>query len=396
MHHDFYLAWRYLRHHKGRTWILVVCLSLIGSLPVALHTLIDEGERQMMARAQSTPLLVGAPGSAVDLTLSALYFNEAAPPRITMAESDRIAETGWADPLPLYSRFRVKGHPLVGVSLDYFDFRGLAPASGAMIAMLGDCVLGADAADSLGLKSGDTLLTTPENLLDLAGVYPLKMHVAGILSKNHSPDDSAVFIDLKTAWVIEGLGHGHESQDKQAAGSPTTLAFGGGGSNRIAGAKLLTYTEITPDNVDSFHFHGDPATYPISAVIALPRDQRSATLLRGRYLDREDKAQITQPLKITQGLLQNIFKVGALFDAVLLWVGSATLLAIGLVFALSLRLRQRELQTIFLIGCSRLTVVRLVTAECLLLAGISGLFCLALLEATRHYAEPLVRHFVIT
>lgn len=389
MQHDFYLAWRYLRHHKTRSLILVSCLSLLAILPLALHLVLDEGERQMTARAAATPLLVGAKGSAVDLTLNALYFNAASQPRITMAEADRIGQTGWADPLPVYARFRIQGHPLVGVTLDYFDFRHLAPVQGDMLAMLGECVLGADAAADLKLKPGDSLLTMPENLFDLAGVYPLKLHVAGVLGKNHSPDDQAVFVDLKTAWVVEGLGHGHA--EAKSAG----LTQGQGGANVAANAKLITYTEITPDNIDSFHFHGDPATFPVSAVIAVPHDRKSSALLRGRYLSKEDTAQIVQPLETTQGLLQNIFRVGVLFDAVIALVGSATLLALGLVFALSLRLRHKEIQTIFLLGCSRTTVLRLVSAEILLILLASASVSLGLLQPLQYYAGDWVRQLII-
>ena len=98
MQHDFYLAWRYLSHHRTRTLILITCLSLLAILPAALHWMLVEGEMHMTARAKSTPLLLGAKGSAVDLTLSALYFTTTTPPRITMAESDKIGQTGWADP----------------------------------------------------------------------------------------------------------------------------------------------------------------------------------------------------------------------------------------------------------------------------------------------------------
>ena len=41
-------------------------------------------------------------------------------------------------------------------------------------------------------------------LFDLAGVYPLKMHVAGVLEPTGGPDDAAVFVDIRTSWVIEG------------------------------------------------------------------------------------------------------------------------------------------------------------------------------------------------
>jgi putative ABC transport system permease protein len=392
MQHDFYLAWRYLCHHRVRTIILVACLSLLATLPLALHVMLDAGETQMTARAESTPLLVGSKGSALDLTLNALYFNAANQSHITMAESDRVGQTGWADPLPIYVRFRVRGHPLVGVTLDYFDFRRLTIAQGNSLAMLGECVLGADAAEAMGLKPGDSLPTTPENLFDLSGVYPIKLHVAGLLAKSHTPDDQAVFIDLQTAWVIEGLGHGHAEGKKpsQSYGLP----FGQVENHLIHDAKLLTYTEITPENLDSFHFHGDPSGYPISAVIALPHDRKSSTLLKGRYIGNEEAVQLVQPLETIRGLLENIFRVGILFDAVLALVGAAMLLALGLVFALSMRLRQRELQTIFLLGCSKTKVLRLVSAEILLLGLASMLVCLALLEFIQLYAGGLVRLFI--
>ncbi len=393
MQHDFYLAWRYLRHHRTRTFILIACLSLLATLPLALHEMLDEGETQMTARAESTPLLLGSKGSALDLTLNALYFNPTIQTRITMAEVDRIAETGWADPLPVYVRFRVQNHPLVGVTLDYFDFRRLSIAHGSMMAMLGECVLGSDAAEALGIKPGNSLLTTPENLFDLSGAYPLKLHVAGVLAKSHTPDDQAVLIDLQTAWVIEGLGHGHSEGKKpeQISGLP----FGQADANLVHDAKLVTYSEITPENLESFHFHGNPSTYPISAVIVLPHDRKSSTLLKGRYLDNEEKVQLVQPLESIQGLMKNIFRVGVLFDAVLVLVGSAMLLALGLVFALSLRLRQRELQTIFLLGCSKTKVLRLVAAEILLLGLASSAVCLALVELIHFYVGGLVRQFIM-
>jgi putative ABC transport system permease protein len=389
MRHDFYLAWQYLRHNKTRSLILVACLGLTGALPAALHRLLNEGEHWMTARAAATPLLVGARGSAVDLVLNALYFTEAAAPLITMAEADRIAATGWADPLPVYARYHVHGLPVVGVTLDYFDFRKLAAASGDLPALLGDCVLGAEAAERLGLKPGDGLPTAPDNPFDLAGAYPLRLKVSGVLAKTHGPDDRAIFVDLRTAWVMEGLGHGHAEPARPAA--RPDAAFGA----LPATAETVTYTEITPDNLASFHFHGDPATYPVSAVIALPHDRKSAALLRGRYPAGAGNTQIVPPLETTRGLLRNIFRLSDLFDGVLLLVGTATLGVVGLVFALSLRLRQREIETIHLLGGGRWTVIRLVLAEILLIGSAAGLVACGGLEAVSAFAPEFVRRFVI-
>ena len=363
MRQDFYLAWRHLRHYRIRSLVLMACLSLMGALPIAVHVLLDQGESKLLSRARATPLVVGARASGLDLTLNALYFGNPDLPRTTMAEFERIDGSGWALALPVYSRFVVKGQPLVGITLDYLDYRQLTLAQGETMTTLGDAVLGADAAAALGLKVGDRLLTTPGNLFDLAGIYPLKLRITGILERHQSPDDQAIFIDLKTAWIIEGLGHGHE-----APASP------GKSGTASATGNPVTFTEVTPENVASFHFHGDPATYPISAVIAVPHDRRASTLLHGRYLDDTQSSQLVVPLEITRNLLDNIFRIRDLFDLVLAVIGMATLLALSLVFWLSLRMRREEMRTLFLLGSSRLTMLRLILAESLLL----GLASLAL------------------
>ena len=162
--------------------------------------------------------------------------------------------------------------------------------------------------------------------------------------------------------------------------------------NITANAKLFQYMEVTKDNMDSFHFHGDPAGYPLTAVIAVPYDEKSETILRGRYLsESEEKHQIVKPQDVIDGLLQNIFRIKNVLDGVILVVGCATMLAIVLVFALSFRLRERELQTIFKLGCSRMTIARLLGAEIFIIVAASGIFCIALVSVINLYSNDLVR-----
>ena len=150
----------------------MACITLITFLPVALEVLLNESEKQLMSRAVSTPLVIGAKGSALDLVMNTLYFDDEVPELITMQASNRVMDSELALPIPLYVRFQARGNPIVGTTLDYFDFRGLRIAQGRQLAVLGDCVLGARVAESLGLKPGDSLVSSPETLFDLAGVYP--------------------------------------------------------------------------------------------------------------------------------------------------------------------------------------------------------------------------------
>ncbi len=385
---SFYIAWKYLSRNRIKAVTLVSCIVLIAFLPVALELLLDESEKQLMSRAASTPLVIGARGSSLDLVMNTLYFGNEVPELIYMDAADMVGESGLAIPIPMYVRFSARRHPVVGTTVDYFDFRGLKVADGRGLAILGECLLGAGAAGELGLGVGDEIVTSPETMFDLAGVYPLKMKIVGVLKKTHTSDDLAVFIDLKTAWVIQGLMHGH--QDLSKVKDPQLILKKDEG-NITGSPKVFEYMEITEDNIESFHFHGDSSEYPITAVIAVPFDEKSGTILRGRYLGEEESNQIIRPSEVVDTLLENIFRIKNVLDAVIVVVGLGTFIAIILVFALSLRLRQREIETVFRIGCRRMTIARLMAAEIFIILVVSAAICAVLLAVVAHYDSMLVR-----
>ena len=74
-----FLAWRYLAHNRVKTAVLVGSIMLIVYLPVALRVLVRQSAAVLTARAEATPLLVGAKGSPLELALSSLYFESDTP-----------------------------------------------------------------------------------------------------------------------------------------------------------------------------------------------------------------------------------------------------------------------------------------------------------------------------
>ncbi len=147
MNDSLYIAWKYICFNKIRTMTLVACITLILFLPVSLEFLLSESEKQLMSRATTTPFLVGAKGSSLDLVMNSLYFGNQIPELITMEASKQITGTRLATPIPIYARFRARGNPIIGTTLDYFKFRGLKIAEGRNLAILGDCVVGATVAE---------------------------------------------------------------------------------------------------------------------------------------------------------------------------------------------------------------------------------------------------------
>ncbi|MDX1744170.1 MAG: ABC transporter permease, partial [Ruegeria sp.] len=362
-----YLAYAYLRFHWARSLVLVVVAALILFVPVATQILLSTSQTALVARGETTPLLLGSRGSQLDLTMAALYFSDERPAPIAMQEVETLWDSGLAVPIPVHTAFSSGGFRIVGTTLDYFDFRGLAFSEGRGLSLLGDAVIGADVAHQLGKRVGDSLVSSPENLFDLDGVYPLEMPIVGVLAPTNTPDDQAIFVDIKTAWVIQGIGHGHEDV--------VTAADVAAGTDALANAAVVQFQRITPENIESFHFHGSQDAFPATAVIVVPNDQRSGTILRGRYLDSENPSQLIEPAGVIQGLVDRIFRIKSLLDVVTAIIAVAAIAAVGLAVFLSYRLRAREIATAVKLGARRGMVLRLLAAETVTLLFLSG--CIA-------------------
>jgi len=377
-----YLIWRYLVYHKVKTGLVVASITLILYLPFALRVLVRQSAGELTARAEATPLLVGAKGSPLELVLNSLYFATDTPTQMKYEEFQRVLDSDLAVPVPLYTRFRSHKNPIVGTSLDYFEVRGLRLASGRNMVMLGECVIGSKMAQDLNLKPGDSVVSSPESVFDLAGVYPLKMPVAGILEPAGTPDDSAVFVDVKTTWVIEGLAHGHQDLADPSASAAVLKTEG---NTIVANSSIVQFNEITESNADSFHFHGNQIEFPLTAVIAVPYSPKSGTMLQGRYLGGEEQVQIVSPTSIMNSLLETVLTVEHYAVAAAFIIGAATIATAGLVFLLSARLRAGELRTLHRIGGSTLRIRGLIAGEIAMVLLTSAILACAMTALTAQF-----------
>jgi putative ABC transport system permease protein len=382
-----YLAWRYLVFHRWKTVVLVAALTLILFLPFGLRVLVRQGAERLVARAVATPLLVGAPGSPTELVLSSLYFESDVQETLPYSEAARIRDTGLAEAIPLHVRFRVRDQPIVGTTPEYFAFRGLRVVDGRFAAVLGEAVLGDRAARDLGVAVGDHVISSPESLFDIAGVYPLRMPVVGVLAPSDSPDDDAVFVDVKTAWVIQGLGHGHEDLSRPEA-APGVLEREG--NVVIGNASVVQYNEITAENIDSFHFHGDPSRFPVTAVVAVPRDEKASALLQGRYQE-VPAVRMVRPEVVMGDLLATVFTVERYVIAGAVGVGLATLATVVLVFLLSLRQRARERETLEKIGAAPRAIRVLMASEAMFVLLVAGAMALTLTWLAGRFGSEAAR-----
>ncbi len=386
-----HLALRHLRHHRGRSVLIMVALSLVGFLPIAVDGVVDAGGRALRSRAADTPLVAGAKGAPIDLVLASLYFRKPPEASMRLGSLEELAAGGLGTVLPIVMGDRVRKSPLVGVDSAYLDFRGLRWREGRPFAVAGECVVGAEVARREGLTVGDKITTEPREMFDLAGAYPLRMRVVGILEPEGGADDNAVFVSTATAWIVQGLAHGHDRIEDE---TDPSLVMGTAGEVVVASAKVREFVEITDANRASFHFHGPREDRPVTSAIIVPRDEQSETILLGRADAGLLPVQLVRSSEVVDRLLVEVFRIRRILLAVLGVVGVATLLLVLVVLALSVRIRALEIETMQLIGASRSRVGLILGSEVVILIGVSVLIA-AIGAAVLSGATPMVENLLL-
>lgn len=355
-----WLTLHYLRAHPIRTIVMVASLSVALVLPLAAGTLFEHYEAELRSRAAGTPLILGARGKRFDLVLTSLWFRSARLDPVKYAHVDEVNDSELAVAIPIHSRFTARGHPLVATSREYYERRRLALAAGLEPAFVGEALLGANVAAATGLGVGDALFSDPEDTYDISKGAATKLGVKGVLAPTGGPDDDAVFVDIKTAWVLEGVAHGHQ----QAEELPDDLLLGKSDERIVVSPALIEHNELTAKNADSFHIHGDPGDLSVTAILIFPRDLKSGTILKSR-INAEGDVQVLSPARVVDDLVSFVFRIKRVFDAVSLLLLVATAALVTLLLVLSSRMRVREMEALHRIGAGRLVILGLHLGEAL-------------------------------
>lgn len=370
------LALRHAQHHRLRTAVLALCVALALFVPAVAAALMGRYERELGARAGATPLLVGARGNRFDLTLAALYFRPAALEPVSWRDFERLVGEGRGVCVPLALGNTAQGRPLVATTAEYAELRGLALAAGTDPLRIGEATLGARAARALGLGVGDTLHTDQVESYDIARPPALRLRVVGVYEAAGTPDDGAVFVDVRTAWAVLGLAHGH---DDVAEVDEALVVSRAPGSVLLSGA-VLERAELDEEALARFHVHAGPEQLPLTAVLVFPSNTKDGTLLASE-VNTSPALQALAPPAVIADLLDVVFQVKRFFDLVGAVLAATTLALVGLVFGLSSRLRATEMRTLDRLGAPRGTALTLHGIELVVVLAAAAALAAALVAA---------------
>lgn len=383
-----YLAYRHARTQRLQSLILIACLAIATALPLSTSMLMTRYDRTLRERAEQTALVAGARGSRFDLVLATTHFRLASVVPTTFGLAMDIQEQGLGLAIPMSVRHTARGHVVVGTGIEYTELRGFRYQQGGWPTTFGECVLGAAVARAEGLAVGNAIFSDQEDLYDISKAPAIRLRVVGVLAPTGGPDDAVVFVDIATAWLLDGIVHGHDDVVSIGQQDPKKVLGRTGTDTALSGA-VIEYQEVDPGQLDSYHMHADPRSLPITSVLIVPDDQRAATLLTTE-INLSKTEQVVSPAKVTDELLSYVVRIKSVIDAVSAAFIVTNILLAVLVLMLSFRMRERERQTMSRIGCSRWAVPCLFLAEFGGLASVGVVMAIVISLAVRAFAPELM------
>ena len=338
-----------LRALRWIAWLAPMLIAIAVAVGVAVSAQ-EAALRQASARAADDfDLLIGAPGSATQLTLTTIYLRPDALPLVEGALLNALAgDPRVAAAAPVAFGDVVHGHPVVGTTAAFAARWGrIAPLEGRLFEREGEAVVGAD----VRMRLGDSL--TPSHATagqrigverpEEAGHRHEGVHyvVVGRLPRLGTAWDQAILVPIESVWETHGLGNGHAADDA-LLGAPFDAA-------KVPGVPAIVVRPKAVADAYALRAHyrqgGTMAFFPAEVLVSLYSvlgDLRDTIVVATVLNDVLVFAAITLLLLALAGLRRRRYALlralGASRSYILLtaWLGAAAILLTGCLGGLAL------------------------------------------------------------
>jgi len=350
----------------------LIAVALSVTLLLAVERVRLEARNSFAQSVSGTDLVVGARSSPVQLMLYAVFRIGEATNNIRWQSYRAIAgnpAVAWSIPLSLGDSHY--GFPVLGTTAAYFDhFRyadsqALTLAAGKPFSELFDAVLGAEVAQRLGYRLGDSIvLNHGMGDVSLAEHADKRFKVVGILARTGTPVDRTVHVSLEAMEAIHL---------DWAGGAPLP--------GLSIPAEYVRKFDLTPKEITAIlvGLKSRAAVFKVQRQINNDTTEPLLAVLPGVALD-----QLWQVVGFAERTLLAV-------SAMVVVVGLAGLVAVVLA---SLGERRRELAILRSVGARPGEVFLLLSAEGLFITVLGALLGVALLALLTALLAPLAQvHF---
>ena len=364
------LSWKYLSFRPLATGLNVILLAFGLAIITVLLLVQHQFEQKMTRDAAGIDLVVGAKGSPLQLILSSVYHIDFPTGNIKMEEAQRISRSRLVKQvIPLAMGDNVQGLRILGTNHDYLDLYEVKFAAGKAWEKPFEVTLGAESAQILGLKLGDTFSGSHGISVGSHDHDQHAFRVTGILAPSGKVVDRLVLTSIESVWY---------THDEAGGAEPDTTAEG-------------EEVSIAEEEEEGTLAEGiDPHLLPVVARgFPISDQEREVTTLLVRY--RNPMAAIQLPRMINSGTSMQAaspaFEMSRLFE--LLGVGISLLKGLALALVViaglsifialynSLKERKYDLAILRTLGASRGQLVALVFLEGISLTILGAIFGIA-------------------
>ena len=168
--------------------------------------------------------------------------------------------------------------------------------------------------------------------------------------------------------MVAGEGHGHIAVDPKI---DFHLIMENKSDNVTMNAAVLEAVDVTPENEGSFHFHGDPDDLPLTALLVDAPNNKGLTLARSNLRRNEELLVLDSKSELDE-LLGIVMQAKVILDMNSLLVLLATIILLGLIVTLDVKVREREVKTLERLGAPRGFVARLLFTEIAIVVGMGA------------------------
>ncbi|MGY8524603.1 ABC transporter permease [Paracidovorax citrulli] len=207
------IAARSAWNRRGNLVWMVIAIALSTALLLGVERVRHQVRSSFAQSVSGTDLIVGAPGSPVQLVLYSVFRLGGATHNVSWQSVQRLADhpqVAWIVPLSLGDSHR--GFPVLATDVRYFEHfrygsdRALRLAEGTRFDGLFDAVLGAEVARQLGYKVGQRIVLAHGDRAGPAGLAQghddKPFTVTGILAPTGTPVDRTIHIGLEAMQAI--------------------------------------------------------------------------------------------------------------------------------------------------------------------------------------------------
>lgn len=202
------IAWRNLLAKPVQSGLTVLIVAATIAM-LAVVTLLSAGTHAGLVRAtEPFDLIVGAKGSPNQLVLNTVFLKDVPIGNVSHEIYEKLSENPLvASAIPLAFGDNYKGYTIVGSGSDIFFHQPkvgqgewLQFAAGRPFSVPFEAVVGAKAAQELGLRLGDEFKSA-HGFIPGGHTHDHAYRVVGILQPVNGPYDQAVLVPIESIWL---------------------------------------------------------------------------------------------------------------------------------------------------------------------------------------------------